>query len=282
MLKKSISVLAFISVIVASLFLTVSAEDFTATNSGFSNVTFSDGYRGFCIDASLSGAENGDTFTSAKNTSVADHNATKEDVSQKLKILITQCLNEIFVSDGNGGYVMDSLKADSSVQSAVWNITDDRYVWGESKTFVEKVNAYSGPEIPDEGYMITLENGDTITFYFKVFEPQKSGQQSFFAYKIVTNEVPEHEHNHDELKSDDENHWYECDCGDTVAFEEHGFIDGVCPDCGKVEEESSDEDKPGTDVKPEDKPGTDVEPEDKPDIDIKPEDKPSADDNNAD
>lgn len=256
-MKKFLSVSIIAVMLFASIAFLVSAEEVTSTGSGFSNVSFSNGYHGFCIDADFSGAYSGDKFTLANNTSAATNNDDNSDVSQQLKILFTQCFEDLFISDGNGGYVIDSMKADSSIQSAIWHFTDGQYIWGESKALVEKVKAYTGPEIPDEKYTRRLDNGDTITFYFTVAKPQKGSQQSFFAYKIDVKPATGHVHDYsDGWKSDDNEHWHECDCGDKKDIDTHSgkepdcVTPSVCEECGKkLNEVNPDNHTGNTDVR---------------------------------
>ncbi len=228
-MKRIIHIILASILLLFSFAILASAEQVSSTTAGFSNVPFSNGYYGFCIDEKLKGAETGDSFTSAVSTSVANNNIDGSDVSQKLKILFTECFEDIFIPDGNGGYIIDSYKAGSSVQSAIWNITDGHYIWGESKSFVDEVNAYDGPDIPDEGYSKVLANGDVINFFFAVVEPQKTGQQSFFAYKITVGQNSTHKHEFsDKWESDDNNHWHECECDEKADVENH---DGTTADC---------------------------------------------------
>ncbi len=231
-MKRFISVTMLSILLAFSSIVFASAGQVTSNSTGFTNVSFSNGYYGFCIDQKLQGAYSGDSFTPAEDTTVAKNNLDNRDVSQKLKIFFTQCFEDIFVSDGNGGYVIDSNKSVSSVPTAIYHFSDGyegQYLWGESKTFVEKVNAYDGPEIPDEGYKLKLENGDVVTFYFAVMEPQKEGQQSFFAYKLEVSQDTGHEHDYGEdWESDDTNHWHECECGDKADLGKH---DGNTADC---------------------------------------------------
>ncbi len=228
-MKRIIHIILTSILLLFSFTISASAEQVSSTTAGFSNIPFSNGYYGFCIDEKLKGAETGDSFTSAGSTSVANNNIDGSDVSQKLKILFTVCFEDIFISDGNGEYIIDSYKAGSSVQSAIWNITDGHYIWGESKSFVDKVNSYDGPDIPDEGYSKVLANGDVINFFFAVVEPQKEGQQSFFAYKITVGQDSTHKHEfNDKWESDDNNHWHECECDEKADVEKH---DGTTADC---------------------------------------------------
>ena len=228
-MKRIISVALLSIVIMFSVIVSAYAEQATSSGTGFTNIPFSNGYYGFCIDRDLKGAYTGDSFTPASSTSVANNNIDNKDVSQKLKILFTQCFEDIFVSDNNGGYVIDSNKADSSLPYAIYNITDNQYAWGESASFVKVVNEYQGPEIPDDGYTLQLDNGDLVTFSFVVMEPQKEDQQSFFAYKLTVSQGELHECEFgEEWESDDENHWHECECGEKSDEGEHN---GNTADC---------------------------------------------------
>lgn len=114
-MKRRIIVTVLAFALAMSVAVYASAEQITAGSSGFTNVSFSNGYYGFCIDRYLSGAYSGDSFNVADDTSAAKSNADGSDISQKLKILFTQCFDTLFLSNGNGGYVIDSNKADGDL-----------------------------------------------------------------------------------------------------------------------------------------------------------------------
>ena len=240
-MKKIISIVTVIALLLSSFVVFVSAQEVSATSSGFINVSFSNGYVGFCIDRYKSGAYTGDGFTPAEDTTVADNNVDNSDISQKLKVLFVTCFEDIFVADGNGGYRVDSNK-ESNLSFAIYHFTGEQdYLWGDNKAFVEAVNAYDGRVIPDDGYTIALDNGDYVTFHFAVLEPDSDEQQAFFAYKLdVSQEPPAHEHDYSEEWSSDENgHWHECSCGDKIDEEAHEgntpdcVTESTCEDCGK-------------------------------------------------
>ncbi len=240
-MKKRFSAITLVVILIFSFTLAVpvSAQQVTAITNGFTNVEFSNGYFGYCIDRDLHGAYTNDVFNTS-DTSIAKSNVDNSDISQYLKILFTQHFSELFVSDGNGGYVLDSNKKDSIIPQAIYNLSDGQYIWGESKTLINSTKAYTGPAIPDEGYTKTLDNGDIITFYFMALEPEKNDQQTFFAYKIAVNEQPTHVHDfHTEWTGDDDNHWHECDCGEKKDVEAHSGNEpdcihpSICDDCGK-------------------------------------------------
>ncbi|MBQ4647868.1 MAG: hypothetical protein IJB76_01750, partial [Clostridia bacterium] len=235
-MKKIVSFLLIVLLLLTQLptFTIATAE--TAQSNGFTNVPFSNGYVGFCIDMNLDGAYTGDSF-SAGDTSVAVNNSTGADVSQKIKILFTQCFTDIFTADGNGGYEINSTNS-NTVQSIIWNFTDGRYIWGTQKTLADKVNAYTGDPIPDDGYSITLDNGDVVTFSFITMNPANSEQQDFFAYKLTVGNEPPHEHEFsDEWVTDGENHWHECECGEKADEGSHSYDNDCDPDCNECGED---------------------------------------------
>lgn len=84
----------------ASIFANSNVE--TSLVSGYQNVEFSNGYKGFCIDYDLKSTIKNDVFIELEDTSSAKNNDNGRDVSQKLKILFTQHFEEIFLPDGNG------------------------------------------------------------------------------------------------------------------------------------------------------------------------------------
>lgn len=203
----------------------------TAEVTGNTNIKFSNGYYGYCIDDGLPGAYTNDVFETA-NSNEALNNDTNEDISQKLKLVFTQCFGEIFITDGNGGYLIDPNIEDSILAKIIYHYSDGQYLSSAEKVFVNKIASYSGEEIPDAGYSITSSNGDIITFYFMVLKPQKTRQQYFFAYKIEVNQSSDntldHEHEFGDWKIDGESHWKECECGEKLELDEHEGGEVTC------------------------------------------------------
>ena len=60
----------------------VFAEDASSMANGYTDVLFSNDYRGFCLDQKKKGAYTGDVFTPV-DTSIATSNVDGSDVSQK-------------------------------------------------------------------------------------------------------------------------------------------------------------------------------------------------------
>ena len=189
-MKKKFLAITVALVFIFSTFAFAYEENIKPLETGFTNILFSNGYYGFCLDRYLHGTDkDGDVLFTERPTYYAKSNADDSDISQKLKIMFTQCFEMFFISDGNGGYVLDKDKADSHISLAVYHFTGEQsYIWSDNKTYVNTALNYTGPDIPDEGYQKTLENGDVVTFYFMVLEPNDPGTQTFFAYKIVVGE----------------------------------------------------------------------------------------------
>lgn len=154
----------------------------------YMNVSFSDGYYGYCIDASKDGAVLGDVFDIVAS-SAAKNNRSGEDISQKLKVLFYSCFEDIFEKNSDGEYHIIS-QLENTVLGIIYNYSDNYHYSHELKT---KAEGYSGPAIGDENETKTLSNGDIVKFSFKVFEPRKEGQQTFFAYRINTASVVDSE-----------------------------------------------------------------------------------------
>ena len=226
----------------------------TASSTGYENVLFSNGYRGFCLDNGLDGAYTGDTFTATGDTTLALQNTTEADISQKLKILFAHCFEDIFVSDGNGGYVISNTNL---IQKMVWHYTDNFYIYYNGSTpdslLLRAIEEYTGPAIPDNGYTKTLSNGDRIAFSFMVMAPQREQQQHFFAYYFTVTPAGSHTHSFGtDWETDGSEHWHECDCGEksdvtphtptvindkpAAEFEEGYTGDTVCSVCNELME----------------------------------------------
>lgn len=221
-MKKLISVLLTFVMLLSVITVTSNAaEAVTSLSNGYSNVQFSNDYKGFCLDRDKAGAYTNDVFT-ASNGTAAKSNIDGSDISLQLKVLFVQLFDKVFVADGAGGYIIGDT---NTVQAVVWNLTDGQYVWGTQKTLADAVKSYAGDNIPDEGSKVFLENGDVVTFSFTVMQPQKDGQQEFFAYKISVENIPEHEHDYtDDWQYDETEHWFECSCGDKADKAEHKEI----------------------------------------------------------
>ena len=190
----------------------------TSLDNNYQDILFSNGYRGYCLDQSKSGASVGCGFT-VTDASTATSNLDDSNISQLLKVLFTQCFTDLFISDGNGGYKVENT---NTIQAIIWNITDGQYIWGVQKTLLNTAKAYNGPAIPNDGYKLVLDTGETITFHFVVMKSNQNNIQDFFAYYIEVTPKDAHTHEWSETWSTDGNqHWHECKCGEKTDIANH-------------------------------------------------------------
>ena len=209
-------------------------EVVTALDVGFTDIPFSNGYFGYCLDREFHGASLGGEFTVTSASNATD-NISNANISNKLKALFTQYFSDLFVSDGNGGY---TTKNTNTIQAIVWRLTEgNQYVWGEQKRLFEAVENYSGPEIPNTGYKTTLDTGEVITFYFMVLSPYSDGTQEFFAYYFTVTPANAHTHEWGDWVSDNNQHWHECECGEKSDIANHntstiGQVSNNCVNTG--------------------------------------------------
>ena len=86
---KKFSIIFAVIFIITLSFNCLAADSFVAQANGFTNVPFSNGYNGFCIDQYKKGAYIDDVFTEASDTTAATSNVDDSDISQYLKIFFT-------------------------------------------------------------------------------------------------------------------------------------------------------------------------------------------------
>ena len=235
-LKKILCLIMVALLVIPSVtFAEAAVEIFIAKADNYQNVPFYNEelgeYFGFCLNPNKHEAEDGTSFTMASDTSAARSNVDNKDISQKLKVLFVCCFEDLFVSDGNGGYYLPGGSAmnANNVQAVVYHYTNNQYISGVPKSLYNKIEAYKGNPIPDYGETLTLDNGDVITFHFAVMQPIDSslGMQDFFAYKIEVNADGAHEHDY-EMKHDENGHWKECACNDVIDKADHKGGNATC------------------------------------------------------
>ena len=193
-MKKILSILFVLVLVVScagvSMPVKAEGEEVTSLALNYSNVPFSNGYTGFCIDHSKSGAgennnkteEDGnptDKFISV-STAEAKSNKDESDISQKLKMMFVTFFEELFTYN-NGEY---KVKNANTILSVVWKYSDNINISGEALNLWQRVEVCELIEIPDHGYQIVDSNGNMITFHFSVLKAKNSAIQDFFAYKL--------------------------------------------------------------------------------------------------
>jgi len=191
-MKKFASLALVILMLLMTMAVPAVAETVvTAQANNNWNVPFSDDYYGYCLDAKLDGAHISDRYVVA-DASNATSNIGGTDISEKLKILFTQCFSDIFVLDDNGEYVCND-NVVSDLGFVIYHYSDpDRfsYLATGPRAFYEKIEKCfnDGLRIPNSGYELLLDNNDVITFDFIVLIPESDPtnitKQSFFAYKL--------------------------------------------------------------------------------------------------
>ncbi len=190
-MKRFVCLALLLTMLAASVCALAAGSTVTALEGAagglYENVAFSDGFYGYCIDASKHGAAQSDVFDVA-DTSAATSNKDGTDISQKLKVLFYHCFEDIFAKQSDGTYQIKDSLLENQILGIIYNYSDGYYYWHALKN---KAEAYTGPAIPDEGATKTLANGDTVRFTFKVFLPRngEDTHQTFFAYKVEI--VPE-------------------------------------------------------------------------------------------
>ena len=202
--KKIINLLLVLATIASlmSFAILVSADEsvqetVTAQDNQFANVPFSNGYHGFCLNADLAAPVSGQQFTISDSTSVAKNHIDNTDVSQLIKILFTQCFEEIFIKTEQGYVIPNTSRTipdysfpyfpASSVQNLIYHYVGNNPSstgGGIGNRWDRMVKAYTGSPIPDSGFKKTLANGDVITFYFLVMLSGNSEKQDMFAYHL--------------------------------------------------------------------------------------------------
>ena len=144
-------------------------EEVRATQRGNYNITFDDGYNGYCINLGDAAAEYNDLFT-VQDTSLAVNHKTGESVGNYIKTFFVE-FYDIAVKDRY------------KTQEIIWAFTDDFRFYDQDllneikEKSVEKI-------IPDHGAVKRINNTTEAIFDFEVLDSQKQSSQNFFGYRI--------------------------------------------------------------------------------------------------
>ena len=155
-------------------------EKVTTPKGGSMNISFSDGYNGYCINKGWNAAKGGDSFI-VKDTSMATNSINHKDVSNYLKILFVD-YHDFAVSDAK------------ETAKIVWNFTDRQY-WNSPNEIIQGILsiAESGRTIADHGEVKRINETTEAIFNFEVLDSVKSWHQNFFGYKITYRTIPAEE-----------------------------------------------------------------------------------------
>lgn len=139
----------------------ISDEPMTeALESGDSNISFSDGYKGYCIEWGEHSAEKGDKFY------IYD-----EDVDNNIKTFFVYFYEE-------------SQRDVIATQHMIWKFTDDKQFSRFNQTLYEKIIEKSATvKVPNDG-VLKINDTTEMVYSFRNFISNFNEYQNYFAYKI--------------------------------------------------------------------------------------------------
>ena len=146
-------------------------EEVKALESGYRNVSFDDGYNGYCVNHNLQSTSRGEKFT-VENTTNIISSRYGESVGNYLKILFVDHYN----------YTMNPT---TDLSQVIWTFTD--YDYKNSNNAIIKAILESGANgriIPDHGAVAKINNTTEAIFDFELLNSQYGRTQNFFGYKI--------------------------------------------------------------------------------------------------
>ena len=153
-----------------------SEEEVLATKDGHLNITFDNGYNGYCIEYGEHEAKIGQEY-SVENTSHAINKNTGESVGNYLKVYFVD-------------YYEDAMRDDIVTQHTIWHFTDDFNGWRIDPLLIENIKSAAATKtIPDSGAVRQINNTTEAVFDFQVLSSAESDNQNFFAYKITYRDI---------------------------------------------------------------------------------------------
>lgn len=143
-----------------------------AIESGDSNISFQDNYKGYCIEWGEHSAEAGDEFY-ISDTSGLINKETHEDVSNHIKTFFVY-------------FYKESQQNPIVTQHIIWKFTDNKE-FSQFKANKELYNAIleksSQTKVPDTGFL-QVDNDTQMFFDFKIFISRFLEYQNYFGYNI--------------------------------------------------------------------------------------------------
>ena len=153
-----------------------SEEEVLASEDGHVNITFDNGYNGYCINYGEHEAKTGQKY-SVKDTTYATNKNSGESVGNYLKTYFVD-------------YYDDAMRNDIVTQHTIWHFTDDFNGWRIDPLLIENIKSTASTKtIPDSGAVRQINNTTEAVFDFQVLSSDKSGHQNFFAYKITYRDI---------------------------------------------------------------------------------------------
>lgn len=140
----------------------------TALEEGDSNISFSDGYKGYCIEWGEHSAEKGDIFY------VESTNVIKNSKYLKAMFLF---------------FYPQTQKDVIATQHMIWKFTDDKQFSRFNQTWYEQIyEAGDKCTIPDN-FIMKINDTHEFGFSFKVFVAEINEYQNYFGYKFFIREI---------------------------------------------------------------------------------------------
>lgn len=153
----------------------ISNETVVALEDGDSNITFSDGYKGYCIEWGEHSAEKNETFY-VEDTSKIINKETHEDVSNYLKTMF------LFFYDR-------TQENPIATQHMIWKFTDNKEFSRFDKNWYDNIVYIADRvEIPDT-YTIKINETHEMVFEFRCFVAKINEYQNYFGYKFFVREI---------------------------------------------------------------------------------------------
>lgn len=153
-----------------------SEEEVLAREDGHVNITFDNGYNGYCINYGEHEAKTGYEYN-VKDTSYATNKNTGESVGN--------CLKVYFVD-----YYEDAMRDEIVTQHTIWHFTDDFNGWRIDPVLIENIKSAAATKtIPDSGAVRQINDTTEAVFDFQVLSSDKADHQNFFTYKITYRDI---------------------------------------------------------------------------------------------
>ena len=147
-----------------------------ASEDGHYNISFDDGYNGYCINYGDEEATKGNNFI-VKDTSEAINRQSKQSIGNELKTFFVE-------------YYDIAMQDTVKTQHIIWHFSDDFTGKRVDSKLMEEIKATSSQKIiPDHGAVKKINNTTEAVFDFEVLQSTNPGHQNFFAYKITYREI---------------------------------------------------------------------------------------------
>ena len=148
----------------------------SASEDGHYNISFDDGYNGYCINYGDHEASEGHNFTVQDTTEAINHKS-QQSVGNELKTFFVE-------------YYDIAMKDIIKTQHIIWHFSDDFTSWRVDPDLIDEIrNVASQKEIPDHGAVRQINNTTEAVFDFEVLQSHNPGHQNFFAYKITYRDI---------------------------------------------------------------------------------------------